>query len=1046
MLAFTYLFASIVTLAPTERAFAIAVHPQGRAIAVGRLNSVILLADGKNAGVVGRTFLSVIPDLPGRATALAFNKAGTRLAVGVSKPGVSGELRVYEFGAGAADWKPAWTVRAHRDSIHNIAFAPDGRTVATCGYDKLAKLFDAATGAVSKTLNDHSDSVYDLSFSPDGKQIATVAADRTVKIWSTADGKRLLTLAEATDWLYACAWSPDGEHLAAAGIDRSLRVWKVTADSATIVKSAFAHEGAVLRLAYSADGKTLVSVGEDRVIKTWDAARLVELKVFDKQTQLVTAVAFAGANLAIARHDGSAALFDLASGKPAAELLPLPVPKPMPPVLSAIAPDSGSSATIVEVTFTGTALAGAAIVGLPAGVSAKALPSTDTRASFMLAIEGAAITGPASLSLKTPHGETAKLPFHVDPFPSIVEAEPNDNRTAAQTVKLNTTVVGVLSRAGDVDHFAFDAPVGAQLGVELLTAAPAAKFVPALALVDASGTVVAEGDGSTLSHIFAQSGRYVIRVRDAEYRGGADIAYRLSSGNLPVVSDVFPLGLTRGSSTKVTVRGANLGGDLETAVAAGDAMVGAKLPVKVSVVGRAALSARTVVVGEFPSVRETEPNDAASGAGKLPVPGTADGRIDKPNDVDTYRFTARKGQPLILEVEAARLGSKLDSVLEILDLQGKPVSRAVLRCLAKTYTVFRDHDSRNSGIRIEAWSELAVDDYVMVGDELLRIQALPRNPDDDCRFYTYRGRRRGYFDTTPSHQSIGRPIFKVKAFPPGTVFPPNGMPVFELFHRNDDAQGVSGDSQINFDPPADGDYLVRIGDVRGLAGPDHAYRLTVREPRPDFRVTVSPNNPMVPRGGSIPVSVNIERLDGFEGPIQVELQDVPAGFAAPTTGVQAEQIATAFALGADAKAVAPAKTSKPMRLVARAPIDGKAVVREAAAGVPQPIDPGDIVCETASPEVRIAPGAISVILVKIERRNNFKGRIPLDVRGLPHGVRVLDVGLNGILITEGETQREVRLFAEPWAQPLDHPIVVLATHEGKKTEHGAPSVLLRVGK
>ena len=53
----------------------------------------------------------------------------------------------------------------------------------------------------------------------------------------------------------------------------------------------------------------------------------------------------------------------------------------------------------------------------------------------------------------------------------------------------------------------------------------------------------------------------------------------------------------------------------------------------------------------------------------------------------------------------------------------------------------------------------------------------------------------------------------------------------------------------------------------------------------------------------------------------------------------------------------------------------------------------------------------------IERRNGFKGRVPLDVRGLPHGVRVLDIGLNGVLITERETTRTIVIYAEPWVVP-----------------------------
>ena len=66
------------------------------------------------------------------------------------------------------------------------------------------------------------------------------------------------------------------------------------------------------------------------------------------------------------------------------------------------------------------------------------------------------------------------------------------------------------------------------------------------------------------------------------------------------------------------------------------------------------------------------------------------------------------------------------------------------------------------------------------------------------------------------------------------------------------------------------------------------------------------------------------------------------------------------------------------------------------------------------------------------------------MRGLPHGVRVLDVGLNGILITEKESERTFVLYAEPWVQPTTHPFVVLARREGKNTEHAARSVLLRV--
>ena len=112
--------------------------------------------------------------------------------------------------------------------------------------------------------------------------------------------------------------------------------------------------------------------------------------------------------------------------------------------------------------------------------------------------------------------------------------------------------------------------------------------------------------------------------------------------------------------------------------------------------------------------------------------------------------------------------------------------------------------------------------------------------------------------------------------------------------------------------------------------------------------------------------------------------------------------------------------------------------------MPKLIEPGDLVTTVKESSVAIKPGAQAKLTVTIERRNGFQGRVPLDVKGLPHGVRVLDIGLNGILVNETETTRTVVLYAEPWVQAMERPFVVLAKREGKNTEHAAKSVLLNV--
>src|SRR5712691_3557381 len=111
-----------------------------------------------------------------------------------------------------------------------------------------------------------------------------------------------------------------------------------------------------------------------------------------------------------------------------------------------------------------------------------------------------------------------------------------------------------------------------------------------------------------------------------------------------------------------------------------------------------------------------------------------------------------------------------------------------------------------------------------------------------------------------------------------------------------------------------------------------------------------------------------------------------------------------------------------MSLVARAKITGQDVVKQVAGGLPKVIDPGDIVTTTEKAEVTVKPGGQVTLMVHIERRNGFNGRVPVEVRGLPHGVRVLDIGLNGILITEKDTRRTIEIFCEPWVMPTEHPI------------------------
>jgi WD40 repeat protein len=1016
---------------------ALAYRPDGKMLAVGAHKEVLLI-DSRTAEVAGK-----LSGQSGPVTALTFSRDGKHLVVASGVTGSAGEARLYGINAGQIGTTPQRILTGHKDVIYDLVFSPDSKTLATGGYDRLIKLWDVASGKELRTLKDHSDTVYGLAFDPDGKLLASGAADRAVKVYDVATGKLRYTLGESTDWVYAVAWSPDGRHLAAAGVDKSIRVWEVSAAGGKIVHSVFAHEGPITRLLYSADGKTLYSLGEDRIVRTWDAARMVERKVYPPQPEVALALALhpQHGQFALGRYDGAVLLLEEPSGKVLAQ--PLPV-KPKPPQVLKLSPSAGQRGKAIRLVFEGKHLDGVTGVSAdPAGVSARLLPEgTASKVAVEATFPADAPARIYRLSLQGPAGQTTSLPFTVDLFPLVTEVEPNNSPGTGQKITLPASIAGILDKDGDVDYYRFEVKAGQQLGVQVLTAALGSKVDPFLQLTGASGHVLAESGDGVLGYTFAKAGTYALGVRDQQYRGGPAMTYRLHLGDIPVITAVFPLGLRAGTETEIELTGVHLGGTKSVKVKAPvGAAIGSRLPVSLSTPKGMALGNRSVVVGEFP---ELQARPSKGDNSTTQVPFTANGIISQPGATDTWRFTAKKGQRLILEVNARRLGSALDSYIEVLDLKGHPVPRATLRCLAKTYTTFRDHGSSDPGMRIEAWNELAVNDYLYVGSELLRIRALPRNPDDDCQFFSVARQRIGQLDTTPTHHSMGTPMYKVSIHPPGTTFPPNGMPVFTLFYRNDDGgPGFGRDSRLFFDPPADGEYLVRIGDSLGLGGSNYAYRLTVRPPRPDFTVSWNPTTPNVWKGGAIPITVSANRVDGYEGAISLRLENLPAGFSAPPTSIPAGENSTTFALFAEASAQNPTKVP-PLKLVAQAKIGDKVIVREVPGGLPRAVEPGDLVTTTEQSEVTVKPGGEVRLSVKIQRRNGFKGRVPIDVRGLPHGVRVLDIGLNGILITESETTRTFVIYAEPWVTALEQPFVVLAQREGKGIEYAAKSVMLHV--
>jgi hypothetical protein len=301
---------------------------------------------------------------------------------------------------------------------------------------------------------------------------------------------------------------------------------------------------------------------------------------------------------------------------------------------------------------------------------------------------------------------------------------------------------------------------------------------------------------------------------------------------------------------------------------------------------------------------------------------------------------------------------------------------------------------------------------------------------------------------------MGQPMYKVEIHPPGTVFPPGGVPAITLTYSNDDGgPSFSKDSRVTFDVPADGDYLVRVADVRGLGGAEFGYHLVLRRPHPLFRVDLGTENPNIPRGGTTLVALNVTRFDGFDLPIEVRAERLPSGVTSTPATIDRGELSGFLALTAETRA--PAFSPPTWRVVARAVADPSWA--HTASQRVQEIDPGGpaggSITVTPEPNLKIAarpyrvevrPGQQVTMTLAVERSTAFTGRVPIEVKNLPQGVRVLNIGLNGVLVTEVQNERTVSIIAEPWARPMVRPFYAVGKAESAGTEDSSPPIELVV--
>ena len=286
------------TAEPSARVKSIAYSPDGKKLASALEGGQIKLWDADNG--------NLLVTINSNAKSIAFSADGKILASGDRY----GTIKLWDARSGEL----LRTMKGHTSSVYSVAFAPDGKTLASGSYETI-KLWDARSGETLRTLEGHTDWVYSVGFAPDGNTLASGSDDKTIKLWDARSGELVRTLEGDTDAVHSIAFATDGNTLASGNWDDTVKLWD--ARSGELLRTLEGHTSLVTSVAFAPDGEILASSSYDNTIKLWDARSGELLRTLESHTGTVYSVAFApdGNTLASGSRDETVKLWGARSGE-----------------------------------------------------------------------------------------------------------------------------------------------------------------------------------------------------------------------------------------------------------------------------------------------------------------------------------------------------------------------------------------------------------------------------------------------------------------------------------------------------------------------------------------------------------------------------------------------------------------------------------------------------------------------------------------------------------------------------------------------------------
>jgi hypothetical protein len=607
--------------------------------------------------------------------------------------------------------------------------------------------------------------------------------------------------------------------------------------------------------------------------------------------------------------------------------------------------------------------------------------------------------------IRTRSGISDYRTFYVEALPEVVEQEPNSEFDSPQTIEMNVVVNGSVANE-DVDYYAVTVEKGARLSVEVVAMRLGnAMFDPYVAILDEKRFELAASDDTAFalqdacaSIIVPESGRYVIEVRESAYAQGN--AYRLHVGNFPRPTAVYPAGGKAGEPTEVRFLGVP-DAELKAAISAAADPAG-ETAIFAEDSGGIAPTGNVFRTFEHGNGFEQEPNDEHGAATPIEFPLALNGIIEKPGDIDYFRFQAKKGERFEVECYARRIRSGLDPVMNLYKADGTGVAG--------------NDDARGSDSYFR-WDVAEDGEYVLrITDHLgrggpdlvyrvefqavkpaltLGIPRTERYGQYRQQIYVPRGGRFGTVINAARANFGGELVLKGDNLPAGITMIAEPMPtnlgempvVFEasaeaaidgqlvdfIARHADETQNVQGGfrNRADFVVAEPGQSLYSWKDVDKLA-------VAVVEELPFSIEIVEPKAPIV-RDGTMQLKIVAHKKEGWDEAINVQFPFRPPGIgAASSVNIEKGQTEVLYPLNANGNA-----EIKQWKVFALATSGGMWCSSQLAN-----LEVSDAFARFEIQRAACEQGQVTQVLCKVNQNIAFEGKAVAELLGTPPNVTV----------------------------------------------------------